>query len=174
MRGDGFVVVPSRAQDLDDLCRLLWDREVRRYLCDDIELPRDQIADMLARSDALTPRGLGLWTIRSPADDMLGCVGAKPVDPAVKTDPLVAGEIEPTIALSPAAWGKGLATEVLRMVIDHAFNRLGLNRLVAIVDEPNTASRRLMARVGFRETGSGDGPKYRLIFHRLDAPLREA
>ena len=48
---------PSRESDLDDLTRLLRDPQVRRYLCDDIDLPRETVAEMLTRSDELGRTG---------------------------------------------------------------------------------------------------------------------
>lgn len=54
--------------------------------------------------------------------------------------------------LDPAFWGRGLATEALRVVIARAFEVHGLPRIQADVDPRNAASLRLLARLGFRET----------------------
>ena len=45
-------------------------------------------------------------------------------------------------------WGQGLASEAARGVIDHAFRRLGLERIVSFVEAPNTASHRVMEKLG--------------------------
>lgn len=47
-------------------------------------------------------------------------------------------------------WGRGLATEAGRAVIDFAFGEAGLSRLVAIADVPNLASIRVMQKLGMR------------------------
>ena len=55
--------------------------------------------------------------------------------------------------LSPAHWGKGLATEAVRRVLQFGFERIGLHRVEAELDPRNTASARLLERIGFRYEG---------------------
>ncbi len=47
----------------------------------------------------------------------------------------------------------------------HEFGTLGLTRIVAVVDEPNTRSRRLIERAGFVRTGDAVGPLHRLVLY---------
>ncbi|MCA9782919.1 MAG: GNAT family acetyltransferase [Candidatus Cloacimonetes bacterium] len=56
-------------------------------------------------------------------------------------------------ALSPAQQGKGLMHDALRLLLDHAFGTLGLNRVEADIDPRNAASRNCLLRLGFREEG---------------------
>ena len=46
--------------------------------------------------------------------------------------------------------GRGLATEAGRAVLDDAWSRLGLARVITVMDSPNPASRRLVDKLGFR------------------------
>ena len=150
------------------LWRLLTDPLVRRYLCDDREMTRDEVATMLADNIAHWPSGMGLWLINE-GETAIGCVAIHPVAPAmVSFCPKLAGEVEPTIALKPASWGRGLAREVLAAVLDYGFERLELDHITAIVDQPNQASHGLMARVGFVPTEAMPGPHYQLQLYRLD------
>jgi [ribosomal protein S5]-alanine N-acetyltransferase len=55
--------------------------------------------------------------------------------------------------LHPDHWGRGFAGEALRAVLDRAFAVHGLGRIVADVDPRNVASLRLLASLGFEETG---------------------
>ena len=55
--------------------------------------------------------------------------------------------------LSPAFQGRGLATEAVRRVLDFGFTELGLHRIEAHFMEGNTASLRLMERLGMRFEG---------------------
>ncbi|MFZ9395043.1 MAG: GNAT family N-acetyltransferase [Erythrobacter sp.] len=55
--------------------------------------------------------------------------------------------------LHPDAWGKGHAAEALRPVLDRAFAVHRLPEVKADVDPRNTASLRLLTRLGFREVG---------------------
>ncbi len=52
-------------------------------------------------------------------------------------------------ALDPAWWGRGIATEAGAASIAWAFGELGFARVVSITTEANTASRRVMAKLGF-------------------------
>ena len=55
--------------------------------------------------------------------------------------------------LHPEFWGRGFAREALHAVLDRAFAVHGLGRIVADVDPRNVASLRLLASLGFEETG---------------------
>lgn len=50
-------------------------------------------------------------------------------------------------------WGKGLMQEALPAVLDYAFDVLAMHRIEADVDPRNTASTRLLQRLGFRHEG---------------------
>ncbi|TCO22284.1 aminoglycoside 6'-N-acetyltransferase [Kribbella steppae] len=55
--------------------------------------------------------------------------------------------------LSPAYQGNGYATEAVRGLLDHLFIERDLHRVSAECDARNTASARLLERVGFRQEG---------------------
>ena len=57
---------------------------------------------------------------------------------------------------SPAAWGKGYAREALRAIIDRAFNVSGHEEIRAEADPRNERCLRLLASLGFRETGRAE------------------
>lgn len=50
---------------------------------------------------------------------------------------------------------QGYATEACRAAIEHVFGRLGATRFVTGTHAANLPSRRLLARLGFRELGDG-------------------
>jgi [ribosomal protein S5]-alanine N-acetyltransferase len=50
-------------------------------------------------------------------------------------------------------WGQGFATEASRAFINHAFHNTQATELLADVDPRNTASQRVLAKLGFIETG---------------------
>lgn len=156
---------PARSDDLDDLICLLHAPGVRRYLCDDVELPRETVADMLAHSDELEPRGLGLWIIEGRDADFLGIAGLQPV--AADAPAAMSGGVEVIVAVTPDHWGLGLAHAGIQALIIHARDTVGLSRLVAAVDQPNARSHQLMQRCGFDETGTSPGPAQDLITYEL-------
>lgn len=52
-----------------------------------------------------------------------------------------------------ATWGKGYATEAIRLVTRHAFGQLGLNKLYAGMYAENAGSARAFLKAGYREIG---------------------
>jgi ribosomal-protein-alanine N-acetyltransferase len=159
---------PVTEDDVDALWALWTDPDVRRFLWDDAVIPRERAVATVAQARALAPRGLGLWVMaRRTGAAPVGCAGLLPVGAAATSVPALAEAVEPVVALAPACWGEGLAIEALTAVVTHAFDTLGLSALVAVVDLPNAASHRLVARVGFVDEGEGQGPRYRFRHSRL-------
>jgi len=56
-------------------------------------------------------------------------------------------------ALRRSAWGQGLATEAVELLIGFAFETLDLHRIEADADPKNERSLRLLERQGFRREG---------------------
>jgi RimJ/RimL family protein N-acetyltransferase len=50
-------------------------------------------------------------------------------------------------------WGKGVATEIIGMISDYAFDRLGLNKLTAGAVEGNIGSIKALEKNGFEQYG---------------------
>jgi len=71
-------------------------------------------------------------------------------------------------ALDPAWWGRGIATEAGRACVGWALGDLGFERVVSITTEENPASRRVMAKLGFRLLTSFDWQRWHLWVHVLD------
>lgn len=59
-------------------------------------------------------------------------------------------EVEIGYRLARSAWGKAYATEAAAAVRDYAFTRLGMRRLIAMIDPGNTASIRVAEKIGMR------------------------
>ncbi|KAE9403815.1 acyl-CoA N-acyltransferase [Gymnopus androsaceus JB14] len=53
------------------------------------------------------------------------------------------------LAFLPEFWGKGYATEVVRFIVDYAFEQLALHRVSLAVYGNNTAAIRVYNKVGF-------------------------
>jgi RimJ/RimL family protein N-acetyltransferase len=131
--------------DGDALHAIFTEPGVRRFLFDDIELTR---ADTQEHVDAA--RTQGAWTIRQDGE-IVGLVALRPVG----------ADRELIVALSERWWGSGVAMRAARQAMQHGFDVLALERILATVDLPNERSHRLMTRLCFQATGDSDGPKYR-------------
>lgn len=57
--------------------------------------------------------------------------------------------------LAEPHWGHGFGTEAARAVVDHAFEAMKIDDLVASHHIGNAASRRILLGLGFVETGEG-------------------
>jgi ribosomal-protein-alanine N-acetyltransferase len=155
-------LAPVTAGDIDVLWTIWRGADVRRYLFDDIDVTRERVEEIV-RTIVLPSqvRKLGIWLARMQASAVvIGTVGLLPVTTSALYAPRLQGEIEALAAFDPSAWGNGYATETLEALIDYAFRDLGLVRLAAVVDVPNEASHRLVARLGFAVSGEFLGPRY--------------
>jgi ribosomal-protein-alanine N-acetyltransferase len=61
--------------------------------------------------------------------------------------------------MMPAYWGKGLATEAVRAVLEYAHDVLGLEKIIGEVVDQNLASSKVLLKMGFRhvDTYEKDG-----------------
>ncbi|WP_030241148.1 MULTISPECIES: GNAT family N-acetyltransferase [unclassified Streptomyces] len=80
------------------------------------------------------------------------------------------GGHEIVYALSPGVWGGGLGTELAEALVSYGFRTLALTEVHATVDVRNTASLRLLGRIGFehvRDVVEDDGGLTRVLIRRL-------
>ena len=138
---------PLTWDDLPDVEALDADPEVTRFL-EPAGTPRQVHDRMLARFDpGNDAMGLGYWA---------GLEGGRFVGWWLLT-PAAPGLAEIGWRLHVRAWGRGLATEGARALLDHGFGRAGLERVVADTAVDNLRSRGVMRRLGMRPTGLRDG-----------------
>ena len=69
------------------------------------------------------------------------------------------------LRLEPSAWGKGYATELASESLRHSFEDLKLPEVFALVRPTNSASIRVLEKIGMQRTGSlddvpGQAPSY--------------
>ncbi len=60
----------------------------------------------------------------------------------------------PEIRLYPEHWGKGVMSAALRLWLPLTYRTTDLHRLLAVVEEPNLPSARLLERAGFHYEGT--------------------
>jgi [ribosomal protein S5]-alanine N-acetyltransferase len=131
--------------------RFIGDRGVRT-----LEDARRYLADGPIASYARN--GFGLWAVvprGAPAP--LGMCGL------IRRESLP--DVDVGFAFLPETWGRGLATESAAAVLDHARDRLGVRRVLAITDPENAASIRVLERIGMRREGSVRLPGETLDLH---------
>ena len=57
-------------------------------------------------------------------------------------------EIELSYVFSPVVWGKGYATEIATAIKQWAMEKLGIKRLIALIEPENSASERVAFKIG--------------------------
>ncbi|HEX5829283.1 MAG TPA: GNAT family N-acetyltransferase [Candidatus Limnocylindrales bacterium] len=138
-------VVPD---DLDELLALDADPAVMRYINGGTPTTREELRDdIIPAWLAYYERGddIGFWIALDRADG--GFLGWFHLRPRPGDPP---DEPELGYRLRADAWGRGLATEGSRALIDVAFTRLGARRVYATTMKVNEGSWRVMEKAGMR------------------------
>jgi RimJ/RimL family protein N-acetyltransferase len=159
---------PATLDDAEALHALRTIPEVRCFLFEDVAPSRQVAGALLDGALSHAADGFGLWVVtRTGRQDIIGAAGLLPVGAAAEFHSAARGKVEPLVALAPAVWKRGYAAEALGALIAYGFGTLRLPELIAFVDAPNTASRRLMQRLGFAAAGEANGPRFPLRVWRL-------
>jgi RimJ/RimL family protein N-acetyltransferase len=146
---------PWHVADAPALFELYGDPQVTRFIGAqthaDVDATRAVIGEILGRNGALAP-GLGSFTTWSRVDgSVVGCALIKPIpgpDRAVLSD-----DVEIGWHVARRLWGQGYATEMGRGLVRHAFDELGLDRIIAVVEPPNGASQAVARKLGMVHQG---------------------
>ena len=83
-------------------------------------------------------------------------------------------EVELGWRLERSLWSRGIATEGGATALEHAFTRLGLERLISIIHRDNLASRRVAEKIGFRPHKEESREGLPIVVYRTDRPAWEA
>ncbi|HEX6263521.1 MAG TPA: GNAT family N-acetyltransferase [Actinomycetota bacterium] len=137
-----LVLRPLTLRDLDDMASLLGDAEALTFWGSplDREGARDWIQRNLHRYET---DGVGRCAVVLRATgELIGDCGL------IRT--LVEGSQETELGwiVRRSHWGKGIATEAGAAWRDHAFDNLGIDRIVSMISEANAASRRVAEKLG--------------------------
>src|SRR5579863_318798 len=116
--------------------------EVMRYITDCEPWPDEGIREFVMRQmSCYAARQFCLWKlILKETGAVAGFCG---IQPLVDTP-----DIEIGWWLARDRWGQGLATEAAREALRDAFQRVGLERVVAVAQPANRASIRVMEKLG--------------------------
>ena len=142
--------VRLRAQCADDVPALLAlhsDAEVMRFWSCPPFIAIEQARELFARNERGARAGESVpWAIAREDGALIGTCSLFALD-ATHRRAMIG------YALDRAHWGRGLASEALRLALAHAFDAMRLHRVEADVDPRNRASVRLLERAGFRHEG---------------------
>ena len=133
---------PFVATDLDLLIELHSDPEIMRHLSPDgrpwpREVIVEKLADFMAEHAA---RGHSKWKVCRHDGTFIGRAGFAVWPPT--------GELELGFIVRRKLWGQGYATECAAALLDWVFDATGVDHVIGFAQERNTASRRVLEKVG--------------------------
>ncbi|MDX1332539.1 MAG: GNAT family N-acetyltransferase [Robiginitalea sp.] len=140
--------------DLDVLARLNADPEVMRYF--PAPLTREESRSMLVQlQEHFASRGYTYYaTELLSTGEFVGLIGLKYQEYTATFTPAT----DIGWRLRKEFWGQGYASEGAKRCLDHAFEDLGLNRVVSVCPALNTASERVMRKIGMQRQGEFEHP----------------
>ncbi|NWK94132.1 GNAT family N-acetyltransferase [Sphingobium lactosutens] len=142
-----LILRPHRVEDYV-ACRKLWgDADVVRHIGG---LPQDAQAVWfrLLRYGGMWPMlGYGMWVIEER--DSGAFLGEAGLLSAERGLPELEGVPEAGWVLGPEAWGRGIATEAMKAILEWADAHLDSPSLRCIIDPDNLASIKVAEKLGF-------------------------
>jgi len=132
---------PLTADDLDELAALRSDTLVMKYIG---EQTREKVAERLRfYLESYEKNGYGACGISLKGrTELIGWGGLQPLEET--------GEVEIGYGFQTPYWGKGFASEAAGAWLRYGFEHVGLKRIVAIALPGNTASWRVMEKLGMK------------------------
>lgn len=145
LRTERLVLRPHRLDDLDDLYAFHSLPEVVRYVPWPVRDRSQTRTALEAKLDQATLTEPGRWLVLAIEYDGR-VIGEALLKWASDTDRQ--GEVG--IAMHPDFQGRGLASEAVREMLRLGFDELGLHRITGVCVDANTASARMLERLGFQ------------------------
>jgi RimJ/RimL family protein N-acetyltransferase len=120
------------------------DAEVMRYITNGVAWSDEKICEYVERQiKVYHERGFCRWKlIEKSTGEVIGFCGIGFWSDA--PDPEIGWW------LARSHWGRGLATEAARVALHDAFHRVGLERIISVAMPANTASTRIMEKLGLK------------------------
>lgn len=153
---------PWRLGDVEFFVAMDMDPEVGRYLFPHgPPVAEERRAEMRHRIVNGWPERGAMWTVSwADGGERLGRCGIFPLEES--------GLFEIGYRFVRAAWGRGVATEAARRVLDHGFREFAFDPIVAVTHPDNRGSQRVLENIGLRSRGLRYHYGLDLSFYSLD------
>ncbi|UNU22789.1 GNAT family N-acetyltransferase [Microcoleus vaginatus] len=146
--------------DLDELYRIYSDSEVMKYLSEGVRNREETAADLFQIIADWEKHAFGLWAVVNKENNQL--IGDGGLRFLRETS-----EVEVGYVLAKAYWGKGLASEVAAASIKYGFEVLNLEKIIAVADAENIASRRVMEKMGMKYQHNFDNRARHRVYYSI-------
>jgi ribosomal-protein-alanine N-acetyltransferase len=162
---DRLLLRGLREEDLPRYREIFTDPEVIRHL--PIQAPgltEEQVRAGHRRvGEHWRRHGYGVWAVCDPlVDELIGHCGLRYLEEIEEPELLY--------AIARPYWNRGLTTEVARASLEFGFGQAGLDRIIALAVPENTASIRVMEKVGMYPDGEDDLFGLHLVRYAIRAP----
>ena len=140
---DRLILRKLVPEDFEALARIFEKPRVMKYLGPEgSPLSREETEAFLHSIDRHWKRhGFGRWIVVDRATAaVIGCAGLRSYE----------GTAELVYLIDEPYWDKGLATEIARACLEYGFIRRGFEKIIAFARPANTASRKVMEKIGMR------------------------
>ncbi len=163
-----LILDTSRSEDWIEFRPIAQDGEVMRDITGGVAWNDEQIQGFVERQiETYHSRGFCRWKLIEKRDrQLIGFCGAG----------LWRDELDPEIGwwLARSQWGRGLAIEAARTALRDAFARARLDRVISVAMPANTASRRVMEKLGLSFECGFESRGVNLVRYAMDRAGYEA
>lgn len=149
--------------DLDDLAAIFSDADVMRFMPGGKPRSREQTLNSLnSIQKHWDEHGFGWWAvvIDKLEQKLAGWCGLARLENTT--------QVELLYMFDKPYWGKGLATETAKASLRYGFEELNLKQIVALSVPENTASRRVMEKLGMNYEGLRHFHNSDLAYYSID------
>lgn len=161
LRTGRLILDVWRSSDWAAFRPIAEDPEVMRYITGGAPWSEEQIRSFVDRQVELyAERGFCRWRVLDVRSrEFMGFCGVG----------FWGDGLEPEIGwwLAPRYWGRGFATEAARCALRDIFERVGLDRVVSVAMVGNSASRRVMEKLGLRLQSEFENEGVRLVRYAI-------
>ena len=161
---DRLVLGPWQSSDWIAFRPIATDVEVMRYITGGVPWTDEGIQLFVNRQvELFFERGFCRWKLLlKPSQEMIGFCGVG----------FWGDDLQPEIGwwLARPYWGRGLATEAARVALRDAFERAGVDRIISIARPANTASIRIMEKLGLKLECKFEKDGVPLVRYSIDRP----
>ena len=161
---DRLIVRHWLPQDLNLLHAIMSDPSVMRYVWGYQPASEEQIREFIDK--CVQEAGDRVWTtwplVLKENDSLIGYCGF-----LVRDHGEYKGETEMGWLLAREHWGKGLATEAAKAIMEHGIAKWRFKRIIASARAENSQSLRVMEKIGMHRVADSSNNKGRLVPHAV-------
>jgi len=141
---DRLFLKRFKMEDLEAYTRIMGDRNVGKWFPKGNSYTREESEESLRNIlNHWDKNGFGIWAIVDKGSGVL--IGRCGLNLIAETS-----EVEVDFVVASDSWGRRYATEAAKAALAYGFEKLKLDRIIALAKPDNTASRRVIEKLGMR------------------------